>query len=97
MFTRIERPYGVRRWLALAGAAYGLFHFAVQGKGWEYHFYPLAVFLCALASAPLAAQVKTSWRASPALALSRAPALAMLGVAGVRLGVKGVAASVLRG
>ena len=93
MFTRIERPYGVRRWLALAGAAYGLFHFAVQGKGWEYHFYPLAVFLCALASAPLAAQVKTSWRASPALALSRALALAMLVVAVGLLGVKGVEAA----
>ncbi|HWM76589.1 MAG TPA: glycosyltransferase family 39 protein, partial [Methylomirabilota bacterium] len=45
IFVRIEKPYDVRRWLALAGAVYGLLHFAVQGKGWEYHLYPLAVFL----------------------------------------------------
>jgi 4-amino-4-deoxy-L-arabinose transferase-like glycosyltransferase len=95
MFTRIEKPYGVRRWLALAGAAYGFFHFAIQGKGWEYHFYPLAVFLCALASVPLAAQVKqaTSWRARPVPALSRALALAMLVVAVGLLGIKGVEAA----
>ena len=55
---RVEKPYGIRRWLALSGAAYGFLHFAAQGKGWEYHLYPFAVFLCALASVPLAARAK---------------------------------------
>ncbi|MBI2320909.1 MAG: hypothetical protein HYU88_02125, partial [Chloroflexi bacterium] len=53
-----EKPYDIRRWLALVGAVYGFLHYAVQGKGWEYHLYPLAVFLCALASVPLAALAK---------------------------------------
>jgi hypothetical protein len=37
-----------RRVLALLGVGYGWLHFAGQGKGWEYHLYPLALFLCAL-------------------------------------------------
>src|SRR5262249_12935577 len=52
---RVPEPYGVRRGLALLGAGYGVLHYVQQGKGWEYHLYPFAVFLCALASAPLAA------------------------------------------
>lgn len=44
-----------RMWLALAGAAYGVLHYFAQGKGWEYHLYPLALFLCALAGAALTA------------------------------------------
>jgi len=56
----LEPPYGTRRWLAVLGAVYGVLHFALQGKGWEYHFYPFAVFMCALASMPLAARAKTA-------------------------------------
>ena len=38
-----------------AGLAYGAAHFWVQGRGWEYHFYPLALFATALGGAGLGA------------------------------------------
>jgi hypothetical protein len=48
-----------RRWPALGvlavGLAYGVAHFWLQGRGWEYHFYPLALFLTALGGAGLGA------------------------------------------
>jgi hypothetical protein len=37
-----------RKALALLGVLYGALHFVLQGKGWEYHLYPLALFLAAL-------------------------------------------------
>ncbi len=91
----LEPPYGTRRWLAVLGAVYGVLHFALQGKGWEYHFYPFAVFMCALASMPLAARAKTAepsrWDAAPAL--SRAFTLAVLVLAVSLLVTKGVDAA----
>jgi len=89
IFVRIEKPFGIRRWLALAGAVYGLLHFAVQGKGWEYHLYPLAVFLCALASVPIAARAERA----QSVRWSRAVASVVLVIAIALLGVKGVEAS----
>jgi Dolichyl-phosphate-mannose-protein mannosyltransferase len=92
---RLEPPFGIRRWLAVLGAVYGVLHFALQGKGWEYHLYPFAVFLCALASMPLAARAKTAepsrWDVAPAL--SRAFALAGLVLAVSLLVAKGVDAA----
>jgi hypothetical protein len=49
----VGRAAAPRRWLALAGSGYGLVHYLAQGKGWEYHLYPLACFLCALAAPAL--------------------------------------------
>jgi hypothetical protein len=89
LVMRIEKPYDVRRWLALTGAVYGLLHFAVQGKGWEYHLYPLAVFLCALASVPIAARAERA----QSVRLSRALASVVLVIAIALLGVKGVEAA----
>jgi len=89
IFVRIEKPFGIRRWLALAGAVYGLLHFAAQGKGWEYHLYPLAVFLCALASVPIAAQAERA----QSVRWSRAVASVVLVIAVALLGVKGVEAA----
>ncbi len=89
IFVRIEKPFGIRRWLALAGAVYGLLHFAVQGKGWEYHLYPLAVFLCALASVPIAARAERA----QSVRWSRALASVVLVIAVALLGVKGVEAA----
>ena len=40
--------------LALVGVGYGLLHYLLQGKGWEYHTYPLMAFVCVTASALLA-------------------------------------------
>ena len=92
---RLPEPYGIRRWLALLGAVYGFLHFAVQGKGWEYHLYPFAAFACALASIPLAARAKPTapsrWLGTPAL--SRGLTLAVLVLAVVFLGAKGVDAA----
>jgi hypothetical protein len=42
-----------RAWIALGGVGYGALHYLGQGKGWTYHLYPFAVFLCALAGAAL--------------------------------------------
>jgi len=89
IFVRIQKPYGVRRWLALAGAVYGFLHFAIQGKGWEYHLYPLAVFLCALASVPIAARAERA----RSVRFSRAFASVVLVIVVALLGVKGADAA----
>jgi hypothetical protein len=44
-----------RRALAAVGVVYGALHFLLQGKGWEYHLYPLAAFAIALVPVALAA------------------------------------------
>jgi hypothetical protein len=40
-----------------AGLAYGAAHFWMQGRGWEYHLYPFALFATALGGAGLGAAV----------------------------------------
>ncbi len=44
----LARRLDGRRALLILGALYGVLHFLVQGKGWEYHLYPLGAFLIAL-------------------------------------------------
>jgi hypothetical protein len=52
------------------GLGYGLLHFWAQGRGWEYHFYPAALFAVALGAAGLGAAVRDGRRAlAAALAL----------------------------
>jgi dolichyl-phosphate-mannose-protein mannosyltransferase len=94
-FRQVDKPYGVRRALALLGALYGVLHFAAQGKGWEYQLYPFAVFLCALASVALARPARHAERArwATAPALFRALTAAVLVIAVALLGVKGVDAA----
>jgi hypothetical protein len=46
--------FGIRRPLAVLGLVAAALHFALQGKGWEYHLYPLVFFLCALTAPALA-------------------------------------------
>jgi hypothetical protein len=83
-----------RKVLAALGAGYGVLHVLVQGKGWEYHFYPPALFVCALAPfalrgvSPAASGGAGAW---PAWA-ARGAALALLAWITVVLGVKGVEA-----
>jgi hypothetical protein len=79
---------GARKALALLGVGYGWFHFQLQGKGWEYHLYPLALFLAALipfaVSSPFLAGSGRSlvvWR--------RRAALVVLAALVVTLGAKG--------
>jgi hypothetical protein len=70
-----------------AGVVYGVLHFALQGKGWEYHLYPLALFATALGGAGLdaarhagrrglvAALLAALWVATGTLAAKGVPAL----------------------
>ena len=92
---RVEKPYAIRRGLAVLGAAYSVLHVAAQGKGWEYHLYPFAVFLCALASVALAARAaeagSSRWDAAPTL--PRALTFTALVIAVALLGAKGVDAA----
>ncbi len=82
---------GARRALALLGVGYGWLHFSLQGKGWEYHLYPLAFFLCALVPFALASTGFASERA-PWPARRRVAALVVLAALVVTLGAKGVEA-----
>jgi hypothetical protein len=82
------RPWSPRLVLTALGALYGAAHFALQGKGWEYQLYPLALFLCALAAAAVAPRPAG---AGPAR-VRRAAALAAWGLLVLVLGAKGVEA-----
>jgi hypothetical protein len=91
--------FGIRRPLAVLGLAAGALHFAVQGKWWEYHLYPLAFFLCALTAPALArsAAVPAEGRARagsppPPRELARAGAVVLFAAAALVLGAKGAAA-----
>jgi hypothetical protein len=82
-----NRRFGARHAVATLGALYGIVHFVVQGKGWEYHLYPLAAFGIVL----LVAEVEPALRA-----LRRplaAPLLLSVVVSGVLLAGRAQAAS----
>jgi hypothetical protein len=81
----------VRKGLVAAGALYGTLHFLVQGKGWEYQLYPLALFLCALAPWAVSRLRETGWpRALDLWGSRRAVALATWVLLVIVLGAKGV-------
>ncbi|OGK98802.1 MAG: hypothetical protein A3E31_16565 [Candidatus Rokubacteria bacterium RIFCSPHIGHO2_12_FULL_73_22] len=83
----VHRRFGVRHAVAAVGLGYGVAHFVVQGKGWEYHLYPLAAFAAVL----LLAEVEPLLRARRRV--PAAVALASIAVATALLGIKGVEAS----
>ncbi|HEY7434604.1 MAG TPA: glycosyltransferase family 39 protein, partial [Methylomirabilota bacterium] len=84
---RAAAGWSPRLVLAALGALYGAVHFALQGKGWEYHLYPLAFFATALGGAGLdaarqagrrglvAALLAALWVATGALAAKGVPSL----------------------
>jgi hypothetical protein len=81
-----SRRVGPRHAVVALGLGYGLAHYFGQGKGWEYHLYPLAAF----------AAVALFAEAPRLLAAGRLPALALLAcivAAGAMLGRKGVEAA----
>jgi hypothetical protein len=80
---------GARKALTLLGVAYGWFHFQLQGKGWEYHLYPLALFLSALVPFAVSA-VSPAGSARSLAMLRRRAAVAVLAALVVTLGAKGV-------
>jgi len=81
-----------RAWLALSGAAYGAAHFAIQGKGWEYHLYPLGAFLCLLAGLAVAPAAPRAPAPAPGVGAraGRAAVAALLAVTVAVIGAKGV-------
>lgn len=81
------RRLGPRHAVAALGIAYGLAHYVGQGKGWEYHLYPLAAFAAVLAFCELDALM-----AARRFILAAPLALSLV-VAAVLLGVKGVEAA----
>jgi hypothetical protein len=74
-----------RHAVAMVGLGYGLFHYVLQGKGWEYHLEPLAAFAAVL----LFSEVAAVLRARPA-ALG-VPLIAALAILVVLLGHSGTA------
>jgi hypothetical protein len=80
---------GVRHAVAGLGLAYGVAHHVVQGKGWEYHLYPLAAFVAVVGFA----EIGPAWRERRALAVPLGAALvlalALLGQKGAEAGEAG--------
>ena len=81
-----SRRFGARHAAVTLGLGYGVAHFFGQGKGWEYHLYPLAAF----AAVALFAEVE---RLIAAGRLAAVPVAACIVAAGIMLGMKGVEAS----
>jgi hypothetical protein len=83
----IRRRFDLRRRLLALGVLYGIVHFIAQGKGWEYHLYPLGLFGLLLATAELDSLVKNGgWRLRALLGGG-------LGLLTLVLSLKGVEAS----
>ena len=82
----VSRRFTVRHTVVAAGLGYGVVHFFGQGKGWEYHLYPLAAF----AAVALFAEAPRLLDARRAMAL---PLLACIVAGAAMLGIKGVEAS----
>jgi len=81
------RELDIRRGLLLMGLGYGAVHYGIQGKGWEYHLYPLMGFAVPLATSWVDHfQVQERHRASAAI-------LGGLVLLTVVLGLKGVEAA----
>src|SRR5206468_1675252 len=75
-----RRGVSARHVVAALGLAYGLAHYVVQGKGWEYHLYPLAAFAAVLVAAELPSALAARRRlVAGALAASLVAALVLLG------------------
>jgi hypothetical protein len=82
-----------RKGLAMVGVLYGLVHFVVQGKGWEYQLYPLILFCCALAPAAVVSWRPADWpRVLDLFGARRRVSLAIWAILVIVLGAKGVEA-----
>ena len=81
--TLAARRLTFRHVVVLVGLGYGVLHHVGQGKGWEYHLYPLAAFAAVL----LCSEVAAVLRARPAVL--GAPLVAALAILTVLLGRTG--------
>jgi len=82
----VSRRFGARHAVVTLGVGYGVAHFFGQGKGWEYHLYPLAAF----AAVALFAETQRLLEAGRVAAF---PLAACIVAAGIMLGIKGVEAA----
>jgi hypothetical protein len=82
--TVARRALTVRHVVAMLGVAYGVVHYVAQGKGWDYHLYPLVAF----AAVTLFAELETALAWRP-LAVGLPLAACCLTTAGL-LGARGV-------
>lgn len=58
--TVARRALDVRHGIAMLGVAYGALHYVLQGKGWDYHLYPLVAFAAVTLFAEL--EPALAWR-----------------------------------
>jgi len=73
------RRFSTRHLVIGLGVVYGLVHYIDQGKGWEYHVYPLAAFASVLVFAELAAALSMRrWATAVPVALALIIAAVML-------------------
>ncbi len=81
------RRFSARHLVVTLGVLYGIAHYVGQGKGWEYHVYPLSAFTAALAFAELAPSLRARrW-------MTAGPVLAALLIAAVMFQIKGAEAA----
>jgi hypothetical protein len=72
-----RRRLDARHGVAIVGVGYGAIHFFAQGKGWEYHLYPLAAFAAVLAFSEIERLLRER---SPALGVVLAASLVTIAV-----------------
>ena len=82
----VGRRFSTRHAVVTVGLGYGVAHFFGQGKGWEYHLYPLAAFAAVALFSEMQRLVEAGRLASLLL-------LACIVAAATLLGIKGVEAS----
>jgi Dolichyl-phosphate-mannose-protein mannosyltransferase len=80
------RRFAARHAVVAAGLGYGVAHFVGQGKGWEYHLYPLAAFAAVALFAELPRLLAAGRLAALPLLASIVAAATMLAVKGVEAG-----------
>ncbi len=78
--------FGARHLVAALGVLYGVAHFVGQGKGWEYHLYPLAAFAVLLLVAELGPAL-ARWRRLLSVPLMLSVGLAVVLLAGKAMAV----------
>jgi hypothetical protein len=84
--TLARRRFTARHAVVALGLGYGAAHYVGQGKGWEYHLYPLAAFVAVALFMEMGPLLEAGSRAAW-------PLLACVVVAGGILGLKGAEAS----
>lgn len=79
------RRFTFRHAVASAGVGYGVLHYVGQGKGWEYHLYPLAAFGAVLLFSEVEAVLRARrFLVGVPLAASLAVLVVLLGLTGAQ-------------